>query len=79
MSTTADAARLGREHGEAGESPFVTDGYAFRENDVMEALGETGATTEASHAHRVALLDAYCAAHTAAMLGMDAPAFRPMD
>ncbi|HEX7161530.1 MAG TPA: hypothetical protein VF223_09895, partial [Trebonia sp.] len=59
----ADAARLGREHGQAGTVPYCDldiDGDAAA---LLDALGETEQMTDANHGYRISLVIAYADAY----------------
>ncbi len=58
MSTETEARKLGTLHGETGRMPYgcLSDAGSAR---LMDALGQTGPTTRATHDFRLFLLDTY--------------------
>jgi hypothetical protein len=59
----AEAARLGREHGQAGTAPYCDLGIDGDAAALLSALGETEQMSDANHGYRVSLVIAYADAY----------------
>ena len=71
------AAELGRVHGGDGAEPFCALDMDGDDSALMRALGETEWSTDASHWHRLALIDACTGAYQHASTRNAGPAMSP--